>query len=86
MHTVDLLDHALDVARQLGYRIRHEWLSGSGGGGCLIKGEKWLFLDLALTPLEQLALVADAVRGDPGLAQIEMASTLQSYLELRRSA
>jgi hypothetical protein len=86
MHTVELLDHALEVARQLGFRIRHEWLGGSGGGGCLIKGEKWLFLDLALTPFEQLALVADTVRGDPGLTQIEMTSSLQTYLEVRRSA
>src|SRR5690348_4441935 len=34
MHTADLLDHALRAAEQLGYKIRQEWLSGSGGGDC----------------------------------------------------
>lgn len=62
MHTVELLDEALDLAAQLGYAIRQEWLGGSGGGGCEIKGRKCLFLDLALSPLEQLEQVAAAIR------------------------
>jgi hypothetical protein len=67
MHTVDLLDQALALADSLGYRVRQEWLGGSGGGGCEIRGQKWLFLDLALTPVEQFSQVLDALRGDPRL-------------------
>ena len=32
MHTVELFEHLVDVARQLGYQIRHEYLGGVGGG------------------------------------------------------
>ena len=62
MHTVELLEEALELAAQLGYAVRQEWLGGSGGGGCEIKGRKHLFLDLALSPLEQLEQVAQAIR------------------------
>jgi hypothetical protein len=62
MHTVDLLEQALGAAEKLGYRIRQEWLGGSGGGGCEIKGQKWIFVDLALDPLDQLEQVAEVLR------------------------
>ena len=61
MHTVDKLDRAKGMARQRGYRIREEWLSGAGGA-CVIRGEKWLFLDLGSSPAEQLELVQEALR------------------------
>ena len=46
MHTVEMLEQALDLAARLGYTIRQEWLAGSGGGGCELKGRKLFFLDL----------------------------------------
>jgi len=54
MHTVELLDEALDVARRLGFQVRQEWLAGNRGGACEIKGQKWIFIDLAESPWEQL--------------------------------
>jgi hypothetical protein len=68
MHTVDLLEQAIALAGSLGYRVRQEWLGGSGGGGCEIRGERWLFVDLALTPVEQFAQVLDVLQADPKLA------------------
>ena len=65
MHTVELLDEALLLAEQLGFRVRQEWLGGSGGGPCEIKGQKWLFLDLATTASEQLEHVVAAIGGLP---------------------
>jgi hypothetical protein len=59
MHTVDRLDAAVSAARALGYQVRMEWLGGSGGGGCEIHGRKWLFIDLALPPEEQLQQVQE---------------------------
>ena len=50
MPTVALLDAALDVAKRLGYAVRHECLGGSGGGGCELSGRKLLFLDLDPRP------------------------------------
>jgi hypothetical protein len=60
-HTVERLESALDVARRMGYGVREEWLGGSGGGACTLKGRKWLFLDLAQPPEEQLAVVEAAI-------------------------
>jgi hypothetical protein len=86
MHTVELLEHGLATARQLGYGIRHEWLGGNGGGACLLKGEKWIFLDLAQTPLEQLDQVTAAIRGEAGLDQVDVEPALRPYLLVRKSA
>jgi hypothetical protein len=68
MHTVELLHEALRAAQRLGYQVRHEWLGGSGGGTCEIKGQKWLFVDLALGPSDQLEQVLDALAREPGPA------------------
>jgi hypothetical protein len=66
MHTVEALQTALKLAEQAGYQIRHDWLGGSGGGGCEVKGRKLLLVDLALGPQEQLEIVLDTLRRDPG--------------------
>jgi hypothetical protein len=65
MHTADLLDQALRAAAQLGYGVRQEWLGGSGGGGCEIKGRKWIFVDLALSLPDQLDQVLEVLRNEP---------------------
>ncbi len=54
MHTVDLLERSLEACRRHGYLIRQESLGGAGGGVCEIKGQKCIFVDLSLTPDEQL--------------------------------
>ena len=86
MHTVELLEHAVVAAERLGYRIRHDWLGGSAGGACLVGGQKWIFLDLAQGPLENLTSVAEALVGEPGLANLELPSELRSFLDVRKSA
>lgn len=88
MQTYRLLKEAFVVAESLGYRIRHEWLGGAGGGSCEIAGCKWLFVDLALNPLEQLAQVLEALRADPQIvaASNSVSTSLRECLELRRSA
>jgi hypothetical protein len=86
MHTVDLLERALALAERLGYRVRQEWLGGSGGGGCEVRGEKWLFLDLAVGPEEHLSAVLDALRGDPQVLTLAPEPELRQALGLRKSA
>jgi hypothetical protein len=61
MHTVERLEAALAAVRELGYQVRMEWLGGSGGGGCVIRGRKCFFLDLALPPNEQLERVNETL-------------------------
>jgi len=86
MHTVELLEAALDLAARAGYQVRQEWLGGSGGGGCRLKGRKLLFLDLALGPLDQLEAVLESLRHDPDTAELPMPHALRKLLAVRRSA
>ena len=86
MHTVELLEQSLDLARRVGYKVRQEWLDGNVGGGCELMGRKILFLDLALGPAEQLDQVLDALRGEPGAAVLPMSDRLRGLLGVRKSA
>jgi hypothetical protein len=85
MHTVELLGHGLDLVSRLGYEIRQEYLGGSGGG-CVLKGKKIFFLDLALDPGEQLDEVINTLRHDPQALQLPMAHQLRKMLAVRKSA
>ena len=86
MHTVELLHQALATAEELGYAVREEWLGGAGGGACEFKGRKWVFLDSALNPIEQLEQVCCALRTDPAIYLIDVPPQLQQLLDIRRSA
>jgi len=86
MHTVEMLEAALTLAGQIGYRIREEWLDGRGGGGCEIQGQKWVFLDLALSADEQLEAVLDALRADPAILLADVPEGLRGLLGIRKSA
>jgi len=86
MHTVELLNEAVDTARRLGYEVRQDWLGGNGGGHCLVRGRKWLLLDMAQTAEEQLHIVTDALRGDAGVTKAVRSPELAQRLNLRKAA
>jgi len=86
MHTVDLLERALALAESVGFRVRQEWLGGHGGGGCEIRGQKWLFLDLAVGPEDHLAATLDALRHDPIAPTLALEPELRQALGHRKSA
>ena len=86
MHTVELLQEALDTARQLGFEVRQDWLGGDGGGHCLVRGRKWLLLDLAQPPDEQLDVVASALRSEFETTDLDISPELAQRLELSRAA
>jgi hypothetical protein len=77
MHTFELLHQATEIARTMGYEIREEWLGGAGGGSCEFGGKKWIFLDIAHNPLEQLEEVADVICQDPAIQLIELPAPLR---------
>ena len=52
MHTVELLEEAIEVARRLGYHVRVEPLDGHAGY-CVVAGKKLLLVDLAAGPAER---------------------------------
>lgn len=86
MHTIELLDRALSVADQLGYKIRQEWLGGSGGGACEFAGQKWVFIDLALNAVEQLEQVTEALLADPAIYALDLSPPMRELLGIRKSA
>ena len=54
----------LETARRLGYQIRHDHFGGSGGGVCEFNGQKWIFLDVALSAIEQLEMLEQEIAKD----------------------
>ena len=86
MHTVVLLAHAINLAERLGYAVRQEWIDGNSGGGCESRGRKYLFIDLAAPPGEQLEIVLGVLRGEPGAIGHTMPNELRAVLSRRKIA
>lgn len=83
MHTVELLQEAVDTARKIGYDVRQDWLGGNGGGHCLVRGRRLILLDVAQTPDEQLRVVADALRGEADAEKFIRSPELADRLKIR---
>ena len=66
--------------------MRQEWLDGAKGGGCQIGVRKWLFLDLALGPMDQLDQVVETLRHEPDSQTLAMSPGLRSLLGIRKTA
>jgi hypothetical protein len=86
MHTVVLLAHALNLAERLGYIVRQEWIEGNRGGGCELRGRKFLFIDLAAPHGDQLEMVLSVLRREPGVAEHSMPIELCHALCMRKIA
>jgi len=84
LSTVEQLDTLIELARDMGYEVRHEMLGGVGGGRCEVGGRKVLFIDLSLGSVDQLELVSKALADDPQLALYVM--TKNQEQSLRRAA
>ena len=86
MHTVELYELAVGAAESLGYHVRQENLGGAGGGACEVAGRKCIFVDLNLTPFEQLDQVVGALREDPGIYVEGLAEEIQQLLGIGKAA
>lgn len=86
MLTVELLNVATAFAESLGYGIRHEWLGGATGGVCEVHGKRWLFIDLALNPLEQLDQVVQALQQDARIYAADVPAPIRELLGMSRAA
>lgn len=84
MHSVEMIESAIEVAERLGYEIRQEWLGGATGGCCELRGAKWLFLDLSLPAEDRLAQLADVLAQDSRIGkEASLPAELQRYLKRR---
>ena len=86
MHTVELLEEAIELAERAGFQVRSEWLAGRGTGWYELKGEKWLILDLSETPREQLERVTQCLRAHPQAISASMSPSLRHALDVRKAA
>jgi len=86
MRTVERLEEYLRVAEQCGYETRQEWLDGNGGGVCEFGGKKWLFVDLALSTVEQLAQVSEALAADANLTSMAISKGIRSEIRTHHVA
>ena len=86
MHTVELLEEALAQAAQLGFAVRQDWLGGAGGGVCEVKGQRWIFIDLAQPPRDQLEQVLAALADLSNDSSPEASPQLQSLFRQRKAA
>lgn len=86
MHTVELLDEAVALAVECGFGVRQDWFGGAAAGACEIKGQRWIFIDLALNPREQLEQVLDALVEFADLPQSSPSPQLEALIKTRRAA
>jgi hypothetical protein len=86
MHTVEMLERLKEAAERAGYTVRLEWLGGAGGGACEFAGRKWIFVDLALSVVEQLDQVWVALKDDPAVNLLETPLMVEHSLGQRRAA
>ena len=86
MHTVELLDEAVALAIECGFGVRQEWFGGTRAGACEIKGHRWIFIDLALTPAEQLDQVVEGLREFADVPQSSLSPQLHAMLSTRKAA
>jgi hypothetical protein len=65
MNVVEELEVLIELAQQHGYRVRYDYFGGTGGGFCQVNGAKWLFIDLALSPAEQVDHLRQELAAEP---------------------
>lgn len=83
MHTLDLMEMAIETAEGLGYEVRREWLGGAAGGRCEFGGKRWIFLDSSLNQLEQLDQLRDALASAPEATMYPMSQMMSQFLGQR---
>lgn len=86
MHTVELYESAKQFADALGYNVREENLGGIGGGACEVAGRKCLFVDNAMSAVEQLDQVLTALSVDPLIHTMTVPAELTGVWPERRAA
>lgn len=74
--TLEQVESWLETARQLGYQVRYDYFGGTGGGVCEFGGQKWIFMDVALSAIEQLEMLEEAIPQDR-LYNVDSHSTIK---------
>ena len=86
MHNVELLEQALEIARQLGFLVREEYVGDIDGGSCVVRGQKMLFLDPQLNIPDRLRIVCEALAAEEQLNPAALPPPLAERMGIRKAA
>lgn len=83
MDSEAVLAELLDLAEKLGIEVRRELLGGEGGGLCLLRGRKVLFVDTGADLVEQVGKTAAALSDVDGIAECYVRPEVRELLDGR---
>lgn len=86
MHEVDKLGHLLESCRAIGIVIRDEPLGGGGGGMCVLRGQRVLFVDAEETDGGRYEKTVAALIGEPEFDEMFLPPVIRDDLERARDA
>ena len=75
------IDAIVELAGKLEIEVRREHLGGEGGGFCIIRGRRVLFLDEDADPGGMLDRCVDGLASLPGIDQIFVPAEIRERLE-----
>ena len=78
--TLGLLQEALQLAQDLGYRVREEPLGDLPGGPCTVAGAKHVLLNLEHSVANRLDTLLRSLAADPRLAAEPKSRLLEARL------
>ena len=81
MQPAELLKPVIEVAQNLNYQIRYEWLGGEGTRTLRYRDETWLFVDQSDNEAEQCTLITSALATDSRIAQLELTSPVREWFQ-----
>lgn len=83
MDSEAVLAELLDLAERLGIEVRRELLDGNGGGLCLLRGQRVLFVDTGADLVEQVGRTAAALSDVDGVAECYVRPEVRELLDGR---
>ncbi len=79
--TLGLLEESLQLARDLGYRVREEPLGDLPGGVCAVGGVTHILLNLEQPSAERLDVLLKSLAADPRVREQPLSRLLKSRLD-----
>jgi len=76
-----LLQALLEVAEKAGIEVRQAALGGQGGGLCVLRGKKILFIDVSADLAEEIARTAEALADLEDLEQQYLLPQVRQVLQ-----
>lgn len=79
------LDEVIELAGRLGIQVRHESLAGTGGGLCLLRGRRVLFIDTDTDVATQLDQCLAAIAEFPELDETFLRPAIRERIDRYRA-